>query len=239
MESVSDFHLWLNSRNQFLRFTFEAHKERLSFSDLSIFVTLTGLHSELYRKPMVRNLLLLYESHHPKSLRDNLPYRQFLRIRRHCSRVENYKSHAKNLSSQLAERSYPRSLIKRSCKQALNNNRETLLEPPVPKSPTDRLTLVSTFNTRSNSLQKIIRKHWRILNHSNDKIALPLFAFKRANRIRDRLVHTRPKETPKWVLGTLWDLPPAVGHQPCGNCPVCPQTKHSTEIDIGTDRPWS
>lgn len=76
------------------------------------------------------------------------------------------------------------------------------------------------------------------LNDSSDKIASPLFAFKGSSSIRERLVHTRPKETPRRVVGTLWNLPPVVGHHPCGSCSVCPQTKHSTMVDIGTDRPW-
>ncbi|XP_078506462.1 uncharacterized protein LOC144765749 [Lissotriton helveticus] len=197
VDSVNEFHQWLNSRNQFLKFTMETNKERIAFLDLSIYVTTAGLQSELYKKPMARNSLLLYESYHPKSLRQHLPYGQFLRVRRNCSNREDFEVHARNLCGQLRDRHFPNSLIKRSKKRAVNSNREALLEAPIPKPPLTRLTFVSTFNTRSNAIQKIVKRHWCLLNHGREKIVQPLFAFKRASSIRDRLVHTRPKELPR------------------------------------------
>lgn len=50
--------------------------------------------------------------------------------------------------------------------------------------------------------------------------------------------HTRPKNIPIQNQTTLWGLPPVEGHFPCGNCSVCPQTRHTKEVDLGLTRPW-
>lgn len=236
--SLHDFHSWLNEQNTYLRFTLENSQHSLAFLDLLITATPQGLKSELYRKPMARNSLLQYTSCHPKSLRDNLPYGQFLRVQRNCTIKEDSIKHSDDLASKLAERSYPKKLIRRSMKRAANSNREALLEPPVPKTKNDRLTFVNTFSTRSNAIQRIVRKHWRILNTGADSLPQPLFAFKRATSLRDKLVHTRPPPKEIHQVGTIWNMPPVTGHHPCGNCAACPQTKKTTSVDIGTNRPW-
>lgn len=237
-ETLMQFHQWMNSRNNFLKFTVEIDKHRISFLDLSIYSTPSGLQSELYRKPMARNSLLQYDSQHPKSLRSNLPYGQFLRVRRNCYTLDKYKDHADQLAKNLRARNYPSRLVKRSYKRAANNNREALLEPPVVKPPLDRLTFVSTFCAMTNEIQKSVRKHWRILNCCTDKIPPPLFSLKRGYSLRDQLVHMRPRNEEPRAVGTLWDMPAIQGHFPCGSCSVCHQTKHTENIDIGTTKPW-
>lgn len=129
-------------------------------------------------------------------------------------------------------------MIQRAKKRAFNNNREALLEPSTLKPPLDRLTLVTTFNTFSNGLKKIIKTNWKMLNMGQERIPVPLFSFKRSSSLRDRLVHTRPRSKEKRGVGTLWNLPAVKGHYPCGSCSVCEQTKHSTSLDI-LPRPWS
>ncbi|XP_078518179.1 uncharacterized protein LOC144782740 [Lissotriton helveticus] len=232
------FHEWLNNRNNFLRFTIEHNQYSLAFLDLLITAAPEALKSELYRKPMSRNSLLQYGICHPKSLRDNLPFGQFLRVQRNCSTKESFRKHAMDLENQLLEREYPKKIVRMSKKRASNNNREALLEPAHPKEQNERLTCVNTFSTRSNAIQRIIKRHWKILNTGPDTLEQPLFAFKRGTSIRDQLVHTRPRSEDFHQVGTLWDMPAVTGHHPCGNCAACPQTKKSTNIDIGTNRAW-
>lgn len=187
---------------------------------------------------MARNSLLRFDSHHPRSLRENLPFGQFLRVRRNCSNIPDFRRKAKDLSMKLKVRRYPNNLVRTSMKRAANNHREALLEPPVVKPPLDRLVCVTTYNTSSSKIQKMIRKRWRILNSSGETIPLPLFSFKRGNNLRDSLVHTRPRQEVCEPPQTLWGLPPVRGHHPCGNCSVCPLTSKTLEVDIGTSRPW-
>ncbi|KAJ1203497.1 hypothetical protein NDU88_007282 [Pleurodeles waltl] len=71
---VDPFTTWVNSLDPFLKFTSTASSIQLPFLDLMISINENGrLVTSTYHKPTDRNSLLLYESHHPKALRDNLP----------------------------------------------------------------------------------------------------------------------------------------------------------------------
>ncbi|KAJ1173269.1 hypothetical protein NDU88_005106, partial [Pleurodeles waltl] len=91
------FTQWINTLDTHLRFSTNISDREISFLDLRI--TLKGgyLHSSVFHKPTDRNSLLLYNSHHPKALRDNLPFGQFLRIRRNCLDTSDFHTQANTL----------------------------------------------------------------------------------------------------------------------------------------------
>ena len=110
-----------------LRFTEHQSKTSIPFLDLLIKHEDQKLYTTLYRKPTDRNTLLLYKSFHPRSLRDGLPFGQFLRLRRNCARKTDYFQEAEILKGKLLARGYPKRLVNRSLKRAWFNPRETLL----------------------------------------------------------------------------------------------------------------
>ncbi|KAJ1151578.1 hypothetical protein NDU88_004358 [Pleurodeles waltl] len=108
-ELALDFTKWVNTLDTNLRFSSSISDQEVSFLDLRITLRDGYLHSSVYHKPTDRNSLLLYNSHHPKSLRDNLPFGQFLRIRRNCSDADDFHLQANTLCSKLGARNYPAS----------------------------------------------------------------------------------------------------------------------------------
>ena len=54
---------------------------------------------------------LLYSSAHPQRCIDSIPYSEFLRIRRLCSRVVDFEKHVFALSLYFQRREYPEDLI--------------------------------------------------------------------------------------------------------------------------------
>ncbi|KAJ1217543.1 hypothetical protein NDU88_005137 [Pleurodeles waltl] len=94
--------------------------------------------ADVYYKPTDRNNLLPFQSFHPRSLRENLPMGQFLRLRRNCSNLSDYKKHANKLSTKLQEKDYPTHLVRRANKRARNNNRDQLLQPRENKPKTEQ-----------------------------------------------------------------------------------------------------
>ncbi|KAJ1126012.1 hypothetical protein NDU88_004425, partial [Pleurodeles waltl] len=190
LETVSTFTEWVNTLNPFLRFTSTMSTNEISFLDLLI---MNGkLITSTYQKPTDRNSLLTYDSHHPKSLRDNLPFGQFLRLRRNCSSTHTYNTQANDLQTKLLARNYPREIVNRAPKRARNNNREALLEPNT-RDINKSMTCVTTFTPLSNKIKRTILKRWSILGSSGCNIPRPLFAFKRSQNIKDVIIHTRPR----------------------------------------------
>ncbi|KAJ1100609.1 hypothetical protein NDU88_005690 [Pleurodeles waltl] len=193
-EEATTFVTWLNALNPFLRFTSTMGDRAISFLDLLITEKNGLLKTEVYYKPTDRNNVLQFRSFHPRSLRENLPVGQFLRLRRKCTELTDFKKHAKKLTDKLQARGYPAYLLRRAEKRARFSNRETLLQPTTRTNKEDTLICVTTFNPASDTIKKIINEDWKILTSGGLPFQLPLNAFKKAKSIRDMIVHTRPRD---------------------------------------------
>lgn len=115
-DALEEFCGWLNGRSRDIQLTMAYSEEQIHFLDLTVKIEENMLYTPLYRKPLERNTLLGYTSNHPRNLRDNLPYGQFLRLCRNCSRRSDFFTESDSLLSRLIERGYPRSLLKKARK---------------------------------------------------------------------------------------------------------------------------
>lgn len=79
-EQLSHFFEWLNNRHADIKFSMTKNKSHLTFLDVEVLVQDHQLITTLHWKPTDKNTILHYRSFHPKSLKDNLPYSQLLRI---------------------------------------------------------------------------------------------------------------------------------------------------------------
>ena len=238
LNQALSFFGWLNTQDPFLRFTHTVSKDELVFLDLLITPKDGGLKSITFHKPTSCNHLLHFSSFHPRHLRLNLPFGQFLRSRRNCSDLSDYKLEATKLSDKLSLRGYPSNVIQRTQKRARHNPRDALLEKKPKRVLDDRLVCVTTYNTVTDAFHKIILKNWNILNAGNLNLQKPLFANRRSATIGNRLVHTRPKIPDRKLPSALWDMAPVAGHFPCGNCAVCHLTSKSREVRFDTGFTW-
>lgn len=229
MASCEEFSGWVNALNPYLRFTNTMSNTCIHFLDLMITLTGGQLSTTLYKKPTDCNSLLLYSSHHPKTLGDNLPFRQFLQLRRNCSTVPDYNIKADQQAHNLRLRDYPSHSINIAKKRACNNNREALLKQNQ-RNTTDTLTCVTTFTLDSNRIRKIIKKQWGILQTGELTLPPPRYVFKRTRNLKDILVHTSPPHSTQADQRPLWGLPPVAGHFPCGSCTLCALTESTKEI---------
>ncbi|KAJ1213591.1 hypothetical protein NDU88_001225 [Pleurodeles waltl] len=173
-ENIDNFIQWVNTLDPFLRFTTHSSSTHISFLDLVIKIDNGKLVTSTFYKSTGRNSLLLYDSHHPKALRDNLPVGQFLRLRRNCSSIQAFDIQSLDLKQKLLDQHYPKNIINPAYKRARNNHRDALLAP-VLREPGNRLTCVSTFTPLSNSIKKLITKRWNILQSGGIQIPRPLW----------------------------------------------------------------
>ena len=208
MDTVPSFITWLNHLDKNLRFTYTMSTQSITFLDV-VFTSEEGkLVTSTYKKPTDKNNLLEFNSFHPRTLRENLPYGQFLRHRRNCTKLSDYRIQAKDLRKRLRERNYPIKIINKAQKRTRWQNRDSLLESHPREKETDKLVCVTTYNIASNLVKKIVMQNWKILNTGNIKWEKPMFAHRRVRTLRDNLVHTRPCFEKIQQPRTLWDHSP-------------------------------
>ena len=79
-------------------FSQEISQERVSFLDVLVIIEENKIHSDLFCKVTDSHDYLLYNSSHPQRCKDSIPYSQFLRTRRICSRTLDFETHVMLLS---------------------------------------------------------------------------------------------------------------------------------------------
>ncbi|XP_069506974.1 uncharacterized protein [Ambystoma mexicanum] len=226
---------WLNAMDTNLKFTMSANSTSLPFLDLLIKNSEGHITVDLYRKETDRNTILRFDSFHPESLRKSIPYSQFLRARRNCTKIEDYKIQANIIEDRLHQRGYPKYLLRQARKRARFQHRDILLEKHSREDITkERLVCAITFNTFHHKIKQSIMKHWHLLQLNNPGLAKPIFAFKKGKNLKGWLTKADRSSTgPKSNTVTgLWGGKPIQGHFSCGFCNQCASTVTGTSVVI-------
>ena len=90
---------------------FECHysKKVINYLDTNIHLDQFGnLTTSLYSKPTDRNAYLHHDSYHPPKQKANIPYGQFLRIKKICSKPEDAETAMDALENKFTDRGYPK-----------------------------------------------------------------------------------------------------------------------------------
>ncbi|XP_069460848.1 uncharacterized protein [Ambystoma mexicanum] len=234
--SLDNFLKWANDQTSEIQVTLEKSNQSINFLDLTISVKENKLICSLFRKEPDRNTLLHYRSFHPNNLRNNLPFGQFLRLRRNCTELEQYKTNASVLQTKLRNRGYPKKLVSNTRKRVQYIPRETLLFPRTQNPDTgQQMTCVTTFGPDTTHVKAIIKKFWPLIQISLPDEPLPRMALKRGKNLKDILTHSRLNK--KSQRSEIWSMREIVGHHPCGACNVCKLTKKITSFKI-EERDW-
>lgn len=110
--SFPDFVAWLNNIHPTISFTLESSTTSINFLDTTVYLT---DRSTLAIRPFIKktdmNTYLHFRSFHPHHLRSNIPYGQFLRVKRNSTSEWDYKTHSQQLCKQFLVRQYPSTVI--------------------------------------------------------------------------------------------------------------------------------
>jgi hypothetical protein len=219
-----------NSAHPTIKFTAEYSRSEVTFLDTRVKrdTTSNELYVDLYTKPTDTHSYLRYDSAHPSHCKDAGPYSQFLRLRRNCSRMDDFLTHAQELTQHYINRGYPQSLLQHSLERASQRDRHALLHKI--RANTDstpvRIPLIVTYNPANPHLKRILRKHWHILEGTaacrNAFAEFPLVAFRRPPILSQHLVKAKIRYPPL-TPGTSG----MVTHniiEPCTfkQCTICP-----------------
>lgn len=221
VEQLQQFHAFLNTRLDSIRFTLEHDLFSISFLDVNVFRSPGQVlpQTTVFRKPTDRNNFLHSKSYHPPSMKKSLPYSQFLRMRRICSTEEEFERQTKILYDRFLAKGYDSANLDLCLDRVRVIKRDTLLKKK--ETTTDnRIVLSMTFSPMASKIKSIVKKHWHILA-SDTQIGQsfqnpPLFAYRRFENLRDKLVRADSYTPPtNW----LTNLEP--GNFPCRNCVNC------------------
>ncbi|XP_077145854.1 uncharacterized protein LOC143807803 [Ranitomeya variabilis] len=101
--------------------------ELVEFLDLKLTIVQNRIITTLFRKQTASNNLLHFESFHPTHLRKGIPKGQFLRLRRNCSRTEDFLEESRQLTHRFRERGYPHRVISGAFEFSRGKTREEAL----------------------------------------------------------------------------------------------------------------
>ena len=198
-DELESFHKHLNSFHQTIKFTMECSQKEIIFLDTLVKNSEidSKLSVELYRKPTDTHNYLHFSSYHPGHTKRGGPFGQFLRVRRNCTKLNDYDTHSQIMQKHYVERGYPKEHVQLARKNARHCDRGKLINPNrQPKNDQSNIVpLVLTHHPSNKQVHDIIMKHWGLLRYSERcREALPqkpLFTTRRGRNLKDILIHSR------------------------------------------------
>ena len=125
-----------------VQFTFDIGK-KVSFLDISVSVESENLVTTVYYKPTDSHSYLHYKSNHSRACKDAIPYSQFLRLRRLCSK------------------DYPLAVVSKCLEKAKNTSRNDLLHNDTSsKLANHKLPLILDFNSYNCKVMSIVKNNF-------------------------------------------------------------------------------
>ena len=193
---------------------------------LDIKLTLADDHIEttIYYKPTDSHSYLRYDSFHPEKCLNSIPYSQFLRLRRICSKDEDFLSEVEKMSSYFKKRGYPTHVLENARTRSSQITRDMLLEG----SQTEKKTvipLVLPFHPISKKINGIVHKNARFL--SKDTIVGHLYRNNIVTAFRN------PPNIGKTLIRSRLESDEIPGTFPCGR-PCCKTCAHVINTDCVT-----
>eukprot|EP00745_Piridium_sociabile_P022976 TRINITY_DN35811_c0_g1_i2.p1 TRINITY_DN35811_c0_g1~~TRINITY_DN35811_c0_g1_i2.p1 ORF type:complete len:584 (-),score=113.49 TRINITY_DN35811_c0_g1_i2:126-1877(-) len=164
-EELDEFFSFLNSVHPTIKFTFQTSRTQLPFLDLSLQLENGHIETDLYTKPTDAHAYLHYSSCHPPHCKNNIPFSQFLRARRLCSRPSDFEKRSKELEDFFTKRGYPRAVVAKAKRRASETPRLQTLDYKT-KALNDRTPFVITFNPCNPPLRQWLRESQPLLHSS-------------------------------------------------------------------------
>lgn len=178
-----------------IKFTHSYSRTNINFLDVTVNIENGRLSTKLYRKPTDRQQYLHYHSDHPRHCKNNIPYSQAHRFKRICSRDEDFDSAALNLKTVLHKQKYPPRVVDDAIQRAKTLNRQDLISNRPTQRDCQRTNLCLTYSTNFPNVNKILRRHYNIIEQSERlKRAFPSapsVTYRRSRNLRDTLVNSR------------------------------------------------
>ena len=204
------FGLWEHGMEELVRFKEHANRihpnikvelrsslEAIEFLDTWIKVEDGSLITDLYTKPTDKHLYVNSKSSHPTNVKKAIPYGLGLRIRRICSKEEDYQCRRGELKGRLRKRGYSGRFLEAQLKRVDGLDRGKLLEKANRKKM-DRVPIVLTYIKQLPNVHSIVRQPMDTL-YSSKRMRevfkeVPIVAYRRDRNLGDLLVHGKNQQ---------------------------------------------
>ncbi len=193
---LQEFIDYCNSFHPSIKFTHESSTEEVVFLDTIVKMDhSTGkLYTDLYSKPTDAHSYLPADSYHPPHCIKSLPYSQVLRLKRICSKSDDFTKHTSDMRTYFKRQGYSDQLFDNAFNKVKDLDRHTLLhrERNVDEDTMNPIPLITIYGTGMPNITQIMRKHWPILMSSPlvKEILpnMPIVAYRRPPNLKDQLV---------------------------------------------------
>jgi hypothetical protein len=169
LENLQKFMEYMNTQHPTIKFTFEISQIEIPFLDTLVRIdpTTRKMYTTLYSKPTDTHSYVHFTSSHNKSTLTKSPFGQFLRLRRICTMDFDFDNESANMIRHYIRRGYPQKLLTKHRDKARRYTQDQLLMVK-DKQITDREIMVTRFNPNNPDVMRILRKHWNIIEFSDD-----------------------------------------------------------------------
>ena len=103
LEALEMFYDHANSIHPNIKVELRYSAEKVEFLDTMVIIDGGRIEADLYTKLTDKHIYVQSKSNHPTSVKESLPYMLALRIRRICSREQDYLKHREELKSHLEQ----------------------------------------------------------------------------------------------------------------------------------------
>lgn len=196
-----DFMEWLHQVHESISFALHFNQNCVPYLDTVVYIEHNQLGVRLYVKKTNRNSYLNFRSFHQLPLRTNIPFLQFLRVKRNCTKACDFREHSRTLSHKFLSRGYPETVIQKFFMRASNCPRKSLLQDRV-KKPEINICFLLMYTTLANQIKSVIFWHWHILDKIPGCEQKPWVAMRKSRSIKDLVVHTDINKQRKIAGGT-------------------------------------
>ena len=144
--SLKKFFDEINSIHPSIKFDCHYSREKVNFLDTYIHLNAAGcLSISLFTKPTDRNTFLHHDSYHPQKLLENIPYGQFLRVKKICLQPEDADLAMDAIERKFRDRGFPQELTEAQ-RQRTNSVARSDLLIDKKRDPTNRTPFTTTYN---------------------------------------------------------------------------------------------
>lgn len=190
-----------------------------------------------FQKPISRNSYILFSSCHLPRWLLNIPTGQFGRLKRNCTKMEQFEKEAENMKMCFLDKKYPIDIVEKSLCKIREKDRKSFFEKGDDKdkdknNTSDNLKdgtprIILPFNPEYKKVERIIRRYWHHIREDKTIGALisqnPQFVYTKARNLGCKIAPTtKQTQIKKKGISQYWDH--LKGFFRCGKCSNCKQT---------------
>ena len=198
-QELRNFHQSANQIHSKIQVDLRTSQSEIEFLDVTVKLDKDGfLTTDLFIKPTDSKSYLHFNSEHPMHMKKAVPFGLGLRIKRICSKDNDFQKHRENLKTRLLERHYPASVVDTELKKVDQMNRNRVSGARLKGGDGKGVPMTITFSKYTPNVKAILRSKRHLLHRSQNLRKIfpvdPMVAYKRGRNLRDMLVHRKTRQ---------------------------------------------